>query len=162
VNGQGGLVEAVNLRTIVLRDENGTVHVFPNGEVKTLANQSKDFSYFVISLPVPWDQDPQAIISAMRDAAAAIEQDDQFRPHILQPMDIFGIDTIEPGQFTIKGRIKTVPQKQWLVGRALRGRLLDVLRERGLEIPRPAMQVYMDERPSGSDTPKRRATDTRT
>ena len=44
VNGQGGLVEEVNLRTIVLRDETGTVHVFPNGEVKTLANMSKDFS----------------------------------------------------------------------------------------------------------------------
>ena len=49
VNGQGGLVEAVNLRTIVLRDEEGTVHVFPNGEVKTLANKSKDFSYYVIT-----------------------------------------------------------------------------------------------------------------
>ena len=43
VNGQSGLVEAVRLRTIVLRDEEGTVHVFPNGEVKTLANKSKDF-----------------------------------------------------------------------------------------------------------------------
>ena len=36
VNGQGGLVEEVNLRTIVLRDEQGAVHIFPNGEVKTL------------------------------------------------------------------------------------------------------------------------------
>ena len=43
VNGQGGLVEEVNLRTIVLRDEEGAVHMFPNGEVKTLANMSKDF-----------------------------------------------------------------------------------------------------------------------
>ena len=31
INGQGGLVEAINLRTIVLRDFEGTVHVFPNG-----------------------------------------------------------------------------------------------------------------------------------
>jgi small conductance mechanosensitive channel len=143
VNGQGGLVEAVNLRTMVLRDENGAVHVFPNGEVKTLANQSKDFSYFVISLPVSWDQDPEAIMAAMRDAATAVEQDAEFKAHILAPMEIYGIDTIEPGQFTVKGRIKTVALKQWTVGRAMRGRLLKVLRERGLEIPRPAMQVYM-------------------
>ena len=52
VNGQGGLVEAVNLRTMVLRNEDGSVHVFPNGEVKTLANLSKDFSFYVISIPV--------------------------------------------------------------------------------------------------------------
>lgn len=146
VNGQGGLVEAVNLRTIVLRDENGTVHVFPNGEVKTLANQSKDFSYFVLTLQVPWDQDPDAILAAVRDAAAAVEKNDEMRPHILAPLEVYGIDAIEPGQFTVKGRIKTVPLKQWTVGRALRRSLLAVLRERGLELPRPAMQVVMEKR----------------
>ncbi len=70
VNGQGGLVEEVNLRTIVLRDETGTVHVFPNGEVKTLANMSKDFSYYVITVTVPFDEDPDRVGAAMRDAAA--------------------------------------------------------------------------------------------
>src|SRR5262249_25119301 len=45
INGTGGLVEAINLRTIVLRDLEGTVHVFPNGAITTLANRSKDYSY---------------------------------------------------------------------------------------------------------------------
>ena len=31
INGTGGLVEEINLRTIVLRDGDGAVHVFPNG-----------------------------------------------------------------------------------------------------------------------------------
>ena len=48
--GSGGLVEAINLRTIVLRDAEGTVHVFPNGAITTLANRSKDFSFYVIDL----------------------------------------------------------------------------------------------------------------
>ena len=68
VNGQGGLVEEVNLRTIVLRDEEGTVHVFPNGEVKTLANRSKDFSYYVITVGVAYDDDPDRVVEAMQDA----------------------------------------------------------------------------------------------
>jgi small conductance mechanosensitive channel len=41
INGTGGLVEAINLRTIVLRDEQGTVHVIPNGSIETLANLTK-------------------------------------------------------------------------------------------------------------------------
>ena len=53
INGVGGLVEAINLRTIVLRDVEGTVHVFPNGAINTLANRSKDFSYYVIDLDDP-------------------------------------------------------------------------------------------------------------
>ena len=52
INGTGGLVEEINLRTIVLRDEEGTVHVFPNGSITTLANRSKEFSYYVITLSI--------------------------------------------------------------------------------------------------------------
>ncbi len=44
INGVGGLVEEINLRTIVLRDEEGAVHFFPNGSITTLANRSKDHS----------------------------------------------------------------------------------------------------------------------
>src|SRR5205085_5844438 len=50
INGTGGLVEAINLRTIVLRDLEGTVHVFPNGAINTLANRTKDFSYYVVDI----------------------------------------------------------------------------------------------------------------
>jgi small conductance mechanosensitive channel len=143
VNGQGGGVEAVNLRTIVLRDENGTVHVFPNGEVKTLANLSKDFSYFVISLPVAFDEDPERVVGAMLDAGASLQQDDQFKPHILAPREVYGVDALDAGQFVVKGRIKTVPLKQWTVGRELRRRLTALLKERNIQLPQPTMRVYM-------------------
>jgi len=106
VNGQGGLIEAVNLRTIVLRDEEGTVHVFPNGEVKTLANKSKDFSYFVFSVKLPLEADPDEVGTALRDAAATLIEDEQFKPHNLAPFELYGMDKLEPGQFTLKGRIK--------------------------------------------------------
>ena len=43
INGIGGAVEEINLRTIVLRDQEGVVHHISNGEIRTLANKSKDF-----------------------------------------------------------------------------------------------------------------------
>jgi len=144
VNGQGGLVEAVNLRTIVLRDEEGTVHVFPNGEVKTLANKSKDFSYFVFNLALPFDADPDEVGAALREIAAGLAQDEQFRPHILEPFDLYGVDAIEPGQFKLKGRIKTVPLKQWMVGREFLGRVTRALRARGIEVSKPTLRVFME------------------
>ena len=96
VNGQGGLVEAVNLRTIVLRDEEGTVHVFPNGEVKTLANKSKDFAYYVIThrrarttrIPIAWRR-------RCKDAADTLIADPEFRTHILEPLEVYGVDAFE-------------------------------------------------------------------
>ncbi len=146
VNGQGGLVEQVNLRTIVLRDEEGTVHVFPNGEVKTLANKSKDFSYYVISFGVGYNDDPERVIAAMRDAAKTLEADRDFKPHILAPLEVYGIDAFQDAQIVVKARIKTVPLKQWLVGRELRRRMAKVFAERDIAPPTGRMIVTLEKR----------------
>ena len=54
------------------------------------------------------------------------------------------MDGLEPGQFVMKGRIKTVPQKQWIVGRALRTRITKTFKERGLELPKPTLHLYVE------------------
>lgn len=144
VNGQGGLIEAVNLRTIVLRDEEGTVHVFPNGEVKTLANKSKDFSYFVFSLALPLEADPDEVSAALRAAAATLAEDPELKPHLLAPFELYGMDRLEPGQFTLKGRIKTVPLKQWTVGREFLSRVAKTFKARGIDLPQPTLRLYVE------------------
>jgi small conductance mechanosensitive channel len=144
VNGQGGVVEEVNLRTLVLRDEEGTVHVFPNGEVKTLANKSKDFAYYVISFGIGYDEDPERVMAAMRDAAASLSADDEFKPHILAPLEVYGIDAFQDSQIVLKARIKTVPLKQWLIGRELRKRMAKTFGERGIVPPTGRMIVTLD------------------
>lgn len=141
VNGQAGLVEEVNLRTIVLRDEQGAVHIFPNGEVKTLSNMSKDFSYYVITVGVAYDDDVERATDAMTEAAAGLMHEPDFKPYILAPLEIFGVDAFEAGQLVIKARIKTVPLKQWIVGRELRRRIARVFSERGIRMPTPRMVV---------------------
>jgi small-conductance mechanosensitive channel len=141
VNGQGGLVEEVNLRTLVLRDEQGAVHIFPNGEVKTLANMSKDFSYYVITVGIAYDDDVDRAVEAMTDAAGSMMNEPDFKPHILAPLEVFGVDAFEPGQLVIKARIKTVPLKQWIVGRELRKRIARTFSERGIRMPTTRMVV---------------------
>jgi small conductance mechanosensitive channel len=159
VNGQGGLIEEVNLRTIVLRDEQGAVHIFPNGEVKTLANQSKDFSYFVLSVNIVSVDDVDGAVEALKEAATSLMDDADFKPHILEPIDVFGVDALEPGHMTIKARIKTVPLKQFVVGRELRKRVARILADRHIDMPSPTMKVTLDPDPRetkhrGTETPR--------
>jgi moderate conductance mechanosensitive channel len=153
VNGQGGAIEQVNLRTIVLRDEQGAVHVFPNGEVKTLANLSKDFSYYVITVGVAYEDDPDRVGQAMKDASASMMAEPEFRQHILEPLEVYGVDSFDAGQMHVKGRIKTVPQKQWVVGRELRKRIARIFRERGIEIPVAQMHLKVDAPLAGAGAP---------
>ena len=56
INGVGGTVEQINLRTIVLRDAEGAVQVFPNGTITSLANLSKQYAYAVVQLRVSYTE----------------------------------------------------------------------------------------------------------
>ena len=134
MNGIGGLVEAINLRTTILRDEEGTVHVIPNGAVTTLANRSIQFSYYVINLPLAYSEDPDRVSTLLRKIADELRADDAFRPFILEPLEIIGVDAFEEHALRLKIRIKTAPLKQWYVGRELRRRMHRALRDAGIQL----------------------------
>jgi small conductance mechanosensitive channel len=141
INGQGGLVEAINLRTIVLRDFEGVVHTFPNGAITTLANRSKEFSFYVIDVGVPYSEDPDRVIAVLQDVGDAMQKDDRFGPQILAPIEVVGVDQFADSAVMVKLRIKTMPLKQWEVGRELRKRILKTFCEHGIEIPFPQRVV---------------------
>ena len=161
INGQGGVVEAINLRTIVLRDQEGTVHVFPNGAITTLANRSKEFSYYVIDLGIPYNEDSDRVVAVLKDVGEQLQKDDAFGPLILAPIEVLGVDAFSDWWVTLKLRIKTLPLKQWDVGRELRRRILKAFEKHGIEIPVPAPIVRASiptettPRVSGPGTPGR-------
>jgi moderate conductance mechanosensitive channel len=143
VNGTGGLVEQINLRTIVLRDFEGAVHMFPNGEIKTLANRTKDFAFYVIDLPIEYGANPESVAAVVREAGASLQADPKFAPSILEPVEIVGVDAFQDSAVILKLRIKTIPLKQWEVGRELRRRIKMLMDRDGLRIPFPQRQVHV-------------------
>jgi small conductance mechanosensitive channel len=143
INGVAGLVEDITLRTIVLRDEEGAVHVFPNGAINTLANRSKDFSYYVITLAVPYNEDLDRIVELLRQAGGELRGDPKFGPFILEPVEIMGLDSFTDWSMQVKLRIKTVPLKQWDVGRELRRRIRKAFDTAGVHVPFPALPAVI-------------------
>jgi small conductance mechanosensitive channel len=141
INGVAGSVEALNLRTIVLRDGEGTVHVFPNGAIQTLANRSKDFSYYVIDLGISYREDPDRVTAVLREIGAEMQADPVYAPWILEPLEVQGIDSFGDWSMILKMRIKTVPLKQWDVGREFRKRLRRRFEQEGIQIPFPERVV---------------------
>jgi small-conductance mechanosensitive channel len=141
INGTAGLVEAINLRTVVLRDVEGTVHVFPNGAITTLANKSKDFSYYVIDVAVAYNEDTDRVAEVLRTTAAELQQDSRFGPFILEPLEVLGLDSFGDSAMILKVRIKTMPMKQSEVGRELRRRIKKAFDKNGIDIPFPQRVV---------------------
>jgi moderate conductance mechanosensitive channel len=140
VNGTNGLVEQVSLRTIVLRDIRGTVHVFPNGAITTLANHSKDFSRYIIDLDIPYDEDPDRVADIARDVDRELRSDPKFESLILEPVEIVGVIAYSEWSIQLRIRMKTVAQRQWVVGREFRKRLRKALNLHGIEVPYPAFR----------------------
>ena len=138
VNGTGGLVETVTFRTIVLRDLAGTVHIFPNGSVTTLANMTKDWSGYVVDVEMGYREDPDRVVALMRRVAEELRQDPAHGPLILEPIEIFGVDAFKDSSVVIKARLKTLPIQQWTVGREYRRRLLLAFGAEGIEVPAAA------------------------
>jgi small conductance mechanosensitive channel len=145
INGTGGLVEAINLRTIVLRDVTGAVHVFPNGSIERLSNLTKDFSYYVIDVSVAYNEDPDEVAEVLRHIGRELQADPRYGPSILEPLEIMGVDAFEESAVTLKSRIKTLPLKQWEVGREMRRRIKKTFAAKGIDIPFRHVSVYFGE-----------------
>jgi len=137
INGTAGVIESINLRTIVLRDIEGTVHVFPNGAINTLANRSKDYSFYVLDLAVSYFDDTDAITAVLEGLGAELQADAVFGPSILEPIEVLGVDAFGDWSVRLKARVKTVPSKQWFVGRELRRRIIKTFEQHGFAIPFP-------------------------
>jgi small conductance mechanosensitive channel len=145
INGTGGLVEEINLRTTVLRSENGAVHIFPNGSIQTLSNLTREFSYYVFEIAVAFEQDTDRVIAILTEIAAQLRLDPAFGPAILADLDVMGVDRLGPNGVTIKARIKTLPQKQWMIGREMNRRIRIRFQSENIEIPSTTAVVRLVE-----------------
>ena len=135
INDISGLVEEINLRTTVLRDGEGTVHVFPNGAITKLANRTQGFSYYMFNLNLSYQDDSDRAIAIMRETAVELATEEPFKTMILAPLEVFGVDQLGETHVLVKGRIKTLPGKQWDVGREVNRRLKQRLGAAGFELP---------------------------
>jgi len=127
INGVAGTVEQINLRTIVLRDGEGAVQVFPNGTITGLANLSKQYAYAVVDVRVAYSENIDRVLGTAREVGGSMEKDPAWGPLLLAPLEILGIESLADGAATLRVKFKTQPLNQGKVGNELRRRLVAAL-----------------------------------
>jgi len=145
INGTGGLVEQINLRTIVLRGLDGTVHIFPNGTISTLSNMTHEFSYYLFNIGVAYKEDTDHVVEVLKQVADEFMREEKYKPLVLAPLEVLGVDQFGDSAVVIKARFKTVPIQQWAVGREMNRRIKKKFDEVGIEIPFPHRSIYWGE-----------------
>ena len=145
INTSKGEVEQMTLRTIRLRDFDGTLHVFPYGEAQVIHNETKTFSYAVIDLQVSYNSDIDAALAAMRRVGEDMRGDDQFRAKILSPIEVLGVENLKENGLQLKGRIKTRPSADAAVSREFNRRIKAAFDAENIVIPYPHMRLVLPE-----------------
>lgn len=153
LDGTGGLVEAIGIRTIRLRDLHGNVHVIPYSSVQKITNMTKEFGRYVVEAGVSYDEDVDEVIAVLKEVGEELRKDPTYGPDILEPLEVLGLDRFEDSAVVVRARLTTRPIRQWAVGREFNKRMKKAFDERGIQIPFPCRTLYMGQAKDGSAAP---------
>lgn len=144
ISGAGvtGAVEKIGIRFTQLRDLEGRVHFIPNGEFRVVSNLTRGWSRAVIDIGVGYDEDLDRVQQALREVDEAMRARPEWTGIILEPLEIFGVESFADSAVTVRMVYKTLPGKQWPVAREFRQRVKRIFNERGIQIPFPQRVVH--------------------
>lgn len=130
-----GTVEDVTLRMTKVRTPNGEVIITPNGQIVQLTNLSRDWARAVVDVPFPITVDIGHAGEILRQVGREVFADESLRPQLLDTPSVMGVESIEVDQIHVRIVARTLPGRQFLIGRALRGRIAAALRREGIHVP---------------------------
>jgi len=131
VNGGGtarGTVEDVTLRVTKLRTSDGEMYTVPNGLIVKSRNLSKDWARAVVDIPVPTAADLNRVNDVLSDVTKAAMQDNGLPDLLLDEPSLMGVESIEVDTVNLRMVARTLPGKQFEVGRELRALVVSALR----------------------------------
>jgi moderate conductance mechanosensitive channel len=149
VAGVKGTVETMSLRRTILRDEDGTVHVVPNSEIKIVSNTTRDWSQFALRVAVAYSEPSDKIIALLRQVSEDVRHDPAFSEDIVSDIQIPGIDRVGQGEAEYLMLIKTRPNKQYGVSRELRRRIKENFQKNNIQTAGPG-RVYVVDQTTGA------------
>ena len=118
-----GRVEHITLRRTVVRDARGALVTVSNGDIRTVANLSRDWSQTFVDVALS-PQVPQEIaLQALDTAAAELRGDPAWSQAIVDGPRILGLQGFDQNSSTVRLQIRTAPSRQDDVARELRRRI---------------------------------------
>jgi moderate conductance mechanosensitive channel len=130
-----GTVEDVTLRVTAIRTADGELVITPNGQITQVTNLSRDWARAVVDVPVPAAMDVNQVSDTLRKIGEQAYQEPELRRLLLDPPTVMGVQSIDVDEFQVRLVARTLPGKQFDVGRILRARVAAVFRTEGIHMP---------------------------
>ena len=143
VAGKSGSVERVNLRVVHLRGLDGSVHIIPNGQITVVSNMTRGWSRAVVDVGVAYETDIDHALEIIRDEVSRMAADAQWKSRLDGTPEVQGVQALGDHGVTLRVLLRTLPGRQWEVGREFRRRIKDRFDREKIEIPFPQQTIHV-------------------
>ncbi len=140
IGGNRGVVENLSIRTVRLRDVNGSLHIMPFSAISVITNESKIFSYAMMDVGVSYDSNLDRVMEVIRKTGDAMQADPEFQKTILEPIEVMGVEALGDSSVVIRSRIKTKAGKHAILRRAFLLAIKKAFDAEKIEIPFPTVK----------------------
>jgi small conductance mechanosensitive channel len=130
-----GTVEAITIRTTVIRDTDGKLHHFPNGNIAVASNMTMNYAQVNEDILVDVKTDVDKIAHIINHIGEEMKADPKLHRKIVQAPHFERVDALSKDGMLIKIMAKTTPGDQWLVKGELYRRLLPALEKNRIKLP---------------------------
>ena len=138
-----GIVESIGIRTTVLRDFTGDLHLIPNGSVLEVTNHSRGDIRFIVDVQIAYEENIDGAIEVIKKTSALFEE--KHKEKLRSEIDVLGVLSLNASGVTIRVVGRAEPLSQWEMERELRKDIKIALDEAGIEIPYPKTAIINKE-----------------
>ena len=129
-----GRVEHLTLRRTVVRDQRGALISISNGEIRSVANLSRDWSQTFVDVALAPDLAMEPSLQALEAAAAQLRGDAAWAQALVDGPRILGVQSLDRSAPVIRLQVRTAPTRQEEVARELRRRIHMEFQRQGIPV----------------------------
>ena len=129
-----GRVEHLTLRRTVVRDQRGALISISNGEIRSVANLSRDWSQTFVDVALAPDLAMEPCLQALEAAAAQLRGDAAWAQALVDGPRILGVQSLDRSAPVIRLQVRTAPTRQEEVARELRRRIHMEFQRQGIPV----------------------------
>lgn len=134
-----GIVESIGIRTTVLRDFTGDLHLIPNGAILEVTNHSRGDIRFIVDVEIAYEENIDEAINVIKKVNSVFEE--KHKEKLRGKIEVLGVFSLNASGVTIRVIGRAVPLSQWEMERELRKDIKEALDKAGIEIPYPVTKV---------------------
>jgi moderate conductance mechanosensitive channel len=139
-----GVVEDMTLRRTMLRDDNGSVHTVPNGEIRIVTNLTRDWTQLPLHISVAYGADSDKVIKLLQEVGEEVANDPRYAEVIVAKPEVPGIERVAGNEVDYLLLVKTRPGSQYAVSRELRRRIKACFEKNHIEPGNPNRWYVVD------------------